>query len=96
MHTFATTNAAGQVERIDKLHSVHWFDVPDIGALVKAFFDFAGDAGECFLHLLCVHFLVVFLEEFFDGGEVFAFQFHQRFECSHGCGKTASGDRRGA
>ena len=44
MHAFAATDAAAQVQGIDKFYSVHRFDVFDFRADGVAAFDFIGNA----------------------------------------------------
>ncbi len=66
----AAADAAGQVERVDKLDPVHRLEIAHVRPDAVLVLHFVLDPGQDDLHLLRGHLLVVLLEELVDGGEL--------------------------
>src|ERR1019366_9764565 len=67
---FAATDAAGEVQTVNKLDAVHWLEVAHVRTDSVLPLDLALDARDDFGHVAGCEFLVVFLEKLFGGSKV--------------------------
>jgi hypothetical protein len=70
MDTFAATDAAGEIETINKLDPVHRPQIADVRTDAVLALDLALDPLQHFRHFIRVQLLVVLLQEFLGGREV--------------------------
>ena len=88
VNTLTTADTETEVQSVDKLDTIHRFDVFDIWADGVTIFHLLGNPAERFVHLLRSHFLVVLLKHFLHSGNLIRVKFEQRFHRGNGGGKA--------
>src|SRR5258708_16092421 len=91
MDAFAASNAAREVETVNKFPSVHRLIILHMGPDLVLLFDFGRDPSQNFFHVLRRELLVMLLEKSLKRGVIG--QITQRFEC---CSDSRdAGERQG-